>query len=150
MDRALLESLIDLMADQPIVELEYEKGDLRIRLAKAAGLASAAAEQGGLQRRSPAEVASATSPHASAPAPAATIAAGLFGVFYLAPSPGAAPYVEEGDVVEEGQVLAMLEAMKMLNAVEAARRCRIGKILRRDGDSVQTGEPLFEVEYLDA
>jgi oxaloacetate decarboxylase alpha subunit len=75
-----------------------------------------------------------------------TINAPMVGTFYRAPSPEAAPYVAEGDVVEEGQVLCIIEAMKLMNEIQAEKKVKILKVLVDDGQPVEYGQPLFEVE----
>ncbi|HEY8479108.1 MAG TPA: biotin/lipoyl-containing protein [Spirillospora sp.] len=67
------------------------------------------------------------------------------GVFYRAPEPGAPPFVEEGDTVEPGRQVAIVEAMKLMLPVEAARRGRVGTILKRNGETVEYGERLIEL-----
>ncbi|MGW5053095.1 acetyl-CoA carboxylase biotin carboxyl carrier protein [Actinokineospora sp. NPDC004072] len=70
----------------------------------------------------------------------------LVGVFYRAPGPGKAPYVEVGDRVETGQQVAIVEAMKMLNEVVADRPGVIGAVYPADGDVVEFGQPLFRID----
>ncbi|MFE0171381.1 acetyl-CoA carboxylase biotin carboxyl carrier protein [Streptomyces sp. NPDC059002] len=65
------------------------------------------------------------------------------GVFYLAPSPEAQPFVGAGDVVEPGQQVGIIEAMKLMIPVEADRSCRIVEVLKKNGEPVEYGEPLF-------
>ncbi len=86
-----------------------------------------------------AEVASATQ---------STIEAPMVGTFYRAPSPGADPYVREGDAVKEGQVLCIIEAMKLMNEIEAKSDGRIVQILVENGMPVEYGQPLFIIEPL--
>lgn len=68
------------------------------------------------------------------------------GVFYRAPEPGAAPFVEVGDVVQPGVQVAIVEAMKLMIPVTAARAGRVAEVLKHDGDPVEYGEPLFALE----
>lgn len=88
----------------------------------------------------------------SEPAPAGTAPTGLdaitastVGVFYRAQSPGAAPFVKEGDQVVAGQQVAIIEAMKLMLPVEADRSGRIAEVLVKDGASVEFGQPLFRI-----
>ncbi|MGA8116842.1 MAG: biotin/lipoyl-containing protein, partial [Actinocatenispora sp.] len=75
--------------------------------------------------------------------PALTLTAPMVGVFYRAPSPGAAPFVAEGDVIAPGQQVGIVEAMKLMIPVEADRSARITQILVEDGDPVEFATPLF-------
>ncbi|MGX7827600.1 acetyl-CoA carboxylase biotin carboxyl carrier protein [Actinokineospora sp. 24-640] len=74
------------------------------------------------------------------------LTAPLVGVFYRAPGPGKAAYVEVGDRVETGQQVAIVEAMKMLNEVVADRPGVIGAVYPVDGDVVEYGQPLFRID----
>ncbi len=76
------------------------------------------------------------------------ISAPIVGTFYCAPEPGAAPYVEVGQVVEKGQMLCIIEAMKLMNEIEAEFRCRIVKVCKENGQAVEYGDCLFVVEKL--
>lgn len=68
------------------------------------------------------------------------------GTFYRAPSPGAPPFVEIGDIVQKGKTLCIVEAMKLMNEIEAEVSGKVVQILKKDGDSVEFGEPLFLIE----
>lgn len=68
------------------------------------------------------------------------------GTFYRAPSPGAQPFVEIGDLVQKGKTLCIVEAMKLMNEIEAEITGKVVQILKKDGDSVEFGEPLFLIE----
>lgn len=68
------------------------------------------------------------------------------GTFYRASSPGAQPFVEIGDLVQKGKTLCIVEAMKLMNEIEAEIAGKVVQILKRDGDSVEFGEPLFLIE----
>lgn len=91
-------------------------------------------------------------PTPAAPAPAGldTLAASTVGVFYRAQSPGAAPFVKEGDQVVAGQQVAIIEAMKLMLPVEADRPGRIAEVLVKDGASVEFGQPLFRIAQLES
>jgi acetyl-CoA carboxylase biotin carboxyl carrier protein len=92
-------------------------------------------------------VASATPDAPAAPAAAGDVlAASTVGVFYRAPSPGAPPFVKEGDQVTSGQQVGIIEAMKLMLPVEADRAGRITEVLVDDGTSVEFGQPLFRIE----
>lgn len=138
---ALLDRLVALLHDSGLREIEFEEGDIHIRLVKDG--------DGGIRSQ-----ASAAPVAAAAPDPAATadhaIVAGLTGTFYRAPSPDASPFVEIGDRVEEGETVGLLEAMKMLNPIEADRAGRVIQILAEDGALVTRGAPLIRLAPDDA
>ena len=70
----------------------------------------------------------------------------LVGTFYRAPSPGAPPFVEEGDIVSKGQVLCIIEALKVMNEIESDIDGKIAKILVKNGEPVEYGQELFYIE----
>ena len=72
----------------------------------------------------------------------------MVGTFYRAPSPGAPPFVTEGDVVKEGQVLCIVEVMKLMNEIEAKSAGRIVKVVAENGQPVEFGQPLFLMDPL--
>ena len=77
-----------------------------------------------------------------------TLNAPMVGTFYVAPSPTAKPFVNVGDIVRKGQTVAIIEAMKIMNEWEAEFDCRILKVLVDDGQPVEYGTPIFEVEKI--
>jgi acetyl-CoA carboxylase biotin carboxyl carrier protein len=94
---------------------------------------------------------SAAEPAASeAPSGADVLAASTVGVFYRSPSPGAAPFVKEGDQVVPGQQVAIIEAMKLMLPIEADRPGRIAEVLLKDGSSVEFGQPLFRIVQIES
>lgn len=74
------------------------------------------------------------------------VRAPLVGTFYRSPQPGAAPFVEVGDVVEEGRQVAIIEAMKLMNPITVDRAGRVVEVLVRDGEPVEYDQPLLVLE----
>lgn len=138
---ALLDRLVALLHNSGLREIEFEEGDIHIRLVKDG--------DGGIRPQASAPVAAAA-PDPAATAADHTIVAGLTGTFYRAPSPDAPPFVEIGDRVEEGETVGLLEAMKMLNPIEADRAGRVTEILADDGALVTRGAPLIRLAPDDA
>lgn len=81
-------------------------------------------------------------------APKDSINSPMVGTFYIAPSPGAAPFIKAGQSVRKGDVIGIIEAMKIMNEIEAEFDCKINEILVADGQPVEFGMPLFTVEKL--
>lgn len=73
----------------------------------------------------------------------------MIGTFYAAPSPGEPPFVEEGDEVEVGQVIGIIEAMKIMNEITSEHAGIIHRILVRNAQAVEYGQPLFEIRPID-
>jgi acetyl-CoA carboxylase biotin carboxyl carrier protein len=143
-DAELVRQLASLLDETGLTEIEYSVGERRIRVARggapttlavaapapAALLASAAA--------APAAVAHADHPGA--------VKSPMVGTAYLAPQPGAAPFVKPGDPVTEGQVILIIEAMKVMNQIRSPRAGRVAEILVADGSPVEFGEALMILE----
>jgi acetyl-CoA carboxylase biotin carboxyl carrier protein len=142
-DVRLVRDLADVLNDTGLTEIEVERGDLRIRVAKTitAAVASAAI---------PATVVA--PPTAAAPAPASAavpakapgdaVKSPMVGTVYLQSQPGAPPFVRVGDRVSQGQTLLLVEAMKTMNPIAAPRDGLLLELLVADGQPVEYGEPL--------
>jgi len=154
MDLRKLKTLIDLVSESGISELEVTEGEGKVRIVKnappvyvqqsasyAPPLAAAAPAMGaGALEQAP----------AAAAAPAAVvqghvITSPMVGTFYRSPSPGAEPFVQVGDTVKEGQTLCIIEAMKLLNEIESDKAGVVKEILIENGQAVEYGQPLFVI-----
>jgi acetyl-CoA carboxylase biotin carboxyl carrier protein len=150
MDLRKLKTLIDLVSESNVSELEITEAEGKVRIVKGSGAV----------QPPPAPVAGAAvalpgSPAAavpSAPAPAvAEVPAGhivkspMVGTFYRSASPGAKPFVEIGSQVKEGETVCIIEAMKILNEIETDKGGTITQILCENGQAVEYGQPLFVV-----
>lgn len=151
MDIRKVKKLIELLEESNIAELEIHEGEESVRISRHGSGAVIAA---------PAPVAAAAPIAPPAPAAPAIEAAAseeaeisghkvtspMVGSFYRAPSPGAAPFVEEGQSVKEGDTLCIIEAMKLLNQIEADKAGTIKAILVENGEPVEYGQALFVIE----
>ncbi|MBU3693983.1 MAG: acetyl-CoA carboxylase biotin carboxyl carrier protein [Rhodocyclaceae bacterium] len=156
MDLRKLKTLIDLVQDSGIAELEIKEGEetvriIRVQQGAAAPVAAAAVTQAVAVPQPPAAApALAAAPPAAAAAPAAPaghqVKSPMVGTFYRSASPGGTPFVEIGQTVKEGDPLCIIEAMKLLNEIDADRSGVIKAILVDNGDPVEFGEPLFVIE----
>ncbi|MGH6622472.1 MAG: acetyl-CoA carboxylase biotin carboxyl carrier protein [Burkholderiaceae bacterium] len=150
MDLRKLKTLIDLVADSGIAELEVTEGEDKVRIAKFSP-APIAAPVAVVATTSVAPAGTAAAP-VTAPAAAAEELTGhvvkspMVGTFYRSPSPGAASFVEVGSTVKTGQALCIIEAMKLLNEIEAEVAGTIKQILVENGQPVEYGQPLFVIE----
>ena len=150
MDLRKLKTLIDLVSESNISELEIAEADGKVRIVKAAGAA-------------PAPVAAAQTIVHSIPAPTAQVPAAkpeaeeeveqghivkspMVGTFYRSASPGAPAFVDVGSVVKAGEAVCIIEAMKIMNEIEADSAGTIRKILCENGQAVEFGQPLFVIE----
>ena len=140
-DARLVRRLAAILNDTGLTEIEVERGDLRIKVARSAvGAVSPA-----VYAATPAPVVSAPTA-ATAPAPTDyegdVVKSPMVGTVYLQPEPGTPPFVRVGDSVAEGQTLLIVEAMKTMNPIPAPRAGRILEMLVADGQPVEFGEPL--------
>jgi acetyl-CoA carboxylase biotin carboxyl carrier protein len=152
MDLRKLKTLIDLVAESGISELEVTEGEGKVRIVKAppqiiaAPVAAPVAAPAAVQPAAPAPAAAAPAIEAAPAAPSGhTVNSPMVGTFYRAPSPGAAPFVNVGDTVREGQTICIIEAMKLLNEIEADKSGVIKELLVENGAAVEYGQPLFVI-----
>ena len=160
MDLRKLKTLIDLVSESNVSELEITEADGKVRIVKAGNspvvMMQAAPQAAPMAAVAPAAaaVAEAAAIHnaSAAPAPAAAVETGhvvnspMVGTFYRASSPGAKAFAEVGDTVKAGQAVCIIEAMKIMNEIEADRDGVISKILVENGKPVEYGQPLFTIE----
>ena len=156
MDLRKLKTLIDLVSESGISELEVTEGEGKVRIVKnAAPVYMQAPQQYAPQVQAPigqphfAGAGEAGAPAAATPAAAAqqghVVTSPMVGSFYRAPSPGADPFIQVGDTVKEGQTLCIIEAMKLLNEIEADKAGVVKEILVENGQAVEYGQPLFVI-----
>jgi len=150
MDLRKLKTLIDLVAESGIAELEITEGEGKVRIVKFSQTLQPVAYHMPEAVAAAAPAAAAAAP-AAAPAEAAPVPQGhvvkapMVGTFYRAPNPGAAPFVDVGQTVKEGDPLCIIEAMKLLNEIEADKSGVIKEILVENGEPVEYGQPLFVI-----
>ena len=146
-NKDLIRDLAEILNDTNLSDIEIEQGDLRIRVSRQ------------LNAGAPVQTVFAPSPAApaapAAPAPAESakedltknaVTSPMVGTAYLAPAPGARPFVEVGQKVSEGQTLIIIEAMKTMNQISSPRAGTVKAILVEDAQPVEFGEPLVVVE----
>lgn len=151
MDLRKLKTLIDLVSESGVAELEITEGEDRVRIVNRNGAASVQVHQP-VTVAQPMPVPVPAPEVAPAPAPTAPQQTGtpltspMVGTFYRAPSPGADPFVKVGDTVKKGQVVCIIEAMKLLNEVEADMDGTVKEVCVENGQPVEFGQSLFIIE----
>jgi acetyl-CoA carboxylase biotin carboxyl carrier protein len=150
MDLRKLKTLIDLVSESNISELEITETEGKVRIVKGGLAAPVQYVQTAVAPPMPvmasAPAAPAVAPPA-APAPAGhAVKSPMVGTFYRSPSPGASAFIEVGSQVKEGDTLCIIEAMKILNEIEADKTGTITQILGENGQAVEYGQPLFIIE----
>lgn len=151
MDLRKLKTLIDLVSESGVAELEITEGEDRVRIVNRNGAAPVQVHQP-VTVAQPIPVPVPAPEVAPAPAPTAPQQTGtpltspMVGTFYRAPSPGADPFVKVGDTVKKGQVVCIIEAMKLLNEVEADMDGTVKEVCVENGQPVEFGQSLFIIE----
>lgn len=157
MDQQQIKALIDALVASDLSELEYSHNGETLRLVKQSALAAASRSGGGDAARFPAVAPASSSIPSSAAASATTavpatarsasspveLAAPLYGVVHLRPSPDEAPFVTVGQAVKAGQTLCVIEAMKVFNEVRVEHDVTVQEALVTSGQEVEAGQSLF-------
>ena len=155
MDMRKLKTLVDLVSESNISELEITEAEGKVRIVKGGYgvpttmMMPAAAPM--MMQAAP-QHAAAPAAEAAPAVEAAPVQTGhvvkspMVGTFYRSASPGAEPFAEVGTVVKEGQAICIIEAMKIMNEIEADKAGTVKQILCENGQAVEFGQPLFIIE----
>ena len=164
MDLRKLKTLIDLVSDSNVTELEITEAEGKVRIVKGASASGIpiSTQQVMVPASAPLVAAPALAPTAAEIADAAAVTAAavaaealaaghsvkspMVGTFYRSSSPGAAPFVQVGDTVKEGQTLCIIEAMKILNEIESDKAGTVKQVLCENGQAVEYGQALYTIE----
>ena len=149
MDLRKLKTLIDLVSDSNVSELEITEAEGKVRIVKSSGAPLVMQQPAVAMVAAPVAAPPAAAPVTEA-APALdtrhAVKSPMVGTFYRSASPGAKAFVEVGDVVKEGDTICIIEAMKILNEIEADKSGTISKTLCENGQAVEYGQPLFLID----
>jgi acetyl-CoA carboxylase biotin carboxyl carrier protein len=157
MDLRKLKTLIDLVSESNVSELEITEAEGKVRIVKSAP-AAAVAQVMAVAPAAPVSLApvqpaadtlAALAAAAAAPAAEPTghiVKSPMVGTFYRSSSPGAKAFAEVGQSIKEGETICIVEAMKILNEIEADKSGTITQILVENGQAVEYGQPLFVIE----
>jgi acetyl-CoA carboxylase biotin carboxyl carrier protein len=153
MDLRKLKTLIDLVSESNISELEITEADGKVRIVKAdPALVAQPVHYAPAPQAMAMPVAAAAAASAPVAAPAEPVVTGhvvkspMVGTFYLSSSPGSKPFVEVGTVVKEGDPICIIEAMKIMNEIEADKSGTVTQIICENGQAVEFGQPLLVIE----
>jgi acetyl-CoA carboxylase biotin carboxyl carrier protein len=148
MDLRKLKTLIDLVSESNVSELEITEAEGKIRIVKGTG-AVVQHYAAPVAMMAPVPVAAPSAEPVVAPAPEDTrhvVKSPMVGTFYRSASPGAKVFVEVGDSIKVGETVCIIEAMKILNEIEADKSGTVKQILCENGQAVEYGQPLFVIE----
>ena len=152
MDLRKLKTLIDLVSDSNISELEITEADGKVRIVKSEPVAAAPLAyapqpvMAAAPVAAPAVSVAPVEPAAVPVDPGHAVKSPMVGTFYLSASPGSKAFVEVGAQIKEGEPICIIEAMKIMNEIEADSSGTVTRILCEDGQAVEFGQPLFIIE----
>lgn len=152
MDLRKLKTLIDLVSESNVSELEITEAEGKVRIVKGGGAmvqhyVPVGQALAGSPATSPAMVTDVAPVQAAAPVETGhTVKSPMVGTFYRSATPGAKSFVEVGDAVKEGDTLCIIEAMKILNEIESDKTGTVRRILSDNGQAVEYGQPLFIID----
>lgn len=152
MDLRKLKTLIDLVSDSNVSELEITEAEGKVRIVKGGGAmvyqaAAPAMVAAPVVDVAPAAAAAVVAAPAAPAAPAGhVVKSPMVGTFYRSSSPGAKSFVEVGSQVKEGDTICIIEAMKILNEIEADKAGTVVQMLCENGQAVEYGQPLYVIE----
>jgi acetyl-CoA carboxylase biotin carboxyl carrier protein len=150
MDLRKIKTLIDLVQQSGIAELEITEGEEKVRISRTGNNGpfmqpmAPTSQAYALDSSNP--VAPAVAAAVPPEPPGHTLKSPMVGTFYRSPSPGTPPFVEIGQTVAKGQTLCIIEAMKLLNEIESDAAGVVKAILTENGQPVEYGQPLFKIE----
>lgn len=146
----LVRSLAEVIKETGLTEIEYGEGDWHVRVSKApapiAAVAAGPQAVGPMAAGSAGGGADAASQGEQLANHPGVVVSPMVGIAYTLPEPGAAPFVQVGDVVKAGDTLLLIEAMKVFNPIKASRPGTVTRILATNGSPVEFGEPLMIIE----
>jgi len=149
-DAKLVRELAGILKDTELTEIEVERGDLKIRVARMSSAAPAiyhaAAPAAAPAPAAPSAAAAPAAPEAPAADPKSdpgAVMSPMVGTAYLRPSPDASQFKKPGDAIKEGETILLIEAMKTFNPITAPKSGKLVKLLVEDAQPVEYGEPLF-------
>jgi len=143
-DVGLVRQLAELLDETSLTEIEVEQGDRKIRVARKAGQQAPQYFAPAPQAAAPAAAAPVAE---AAPAPAVNaVKSPMVGTVYLAPEPGAAPFISVGKAIKAGDTILIVEAMKVMNPITAATSGTVRAVLVENGQPVEYDQPLVVIE----
>ncbi len=147
-----IKSIVELMNENDLTEIEVEREGVKLKIKKAAGeMLETGFRPVVTEYRAPAPAAvphpvESGSSASGAPSNLKLISSPMVGTFYRAPSPESPPFVDQGQIVEVGQVVCIVEAMKLMNEIKSEVRGKVVKIAVDNAEPVEFGQTLFEIE----
>lgn len=149
MDLRKLKTLIDLVSESNVSELEITEAEGKVRIVKGGGAMTQAYSMPVVAMPAPVPASMpvvAATPPVLEPETSHAVKSPMVGTFYRSATPGAKPFVEVGDTIKQGETLCIIEAMKILNEIESDKSGTVTKILCDNGQAVEYGQVLYLIE----
>ncbi len=131
-DKKIIEELVKLLKEYNLSEIEYGEGNTKVKVSRATSNSGIISIEQNKKKPNENNGTNVTSP--------------IVGTAYLAPEPGAKKFVEVGQKVKKGQTIMIVEAMKTMNHVPSTENGTVSKILVKDGEPVEFGQPLISIK----
>jgi acetyl-CoA carboxylase biotin carboxyl carrier protein len=149
MDLRKLKTLIDLVSESNIAELEITENEGKVRIVKSVAAPTMSPALSGMVAAplaaAPAPVAVEAAPVAAAPT-GNVVKSPMVGTYYASSTPGGKPFVEVGSQIKAGEALCIIEAMKIMNEIESDHTGTVTQVLVENGQAVEFGQPMFVIE----
>lgn len=145
-DEDLIRRLATLLEETELSEIEYEADGRRVRVVRREAQVVGWAPAAPAQPAAPGAAPMAGQAPAAEAIPTGAVTSPMVGTVFTAPEPGAPAFVKVGDSVKEGQTLLIIEAMKVMNPLSSPRAGKVVRVMVRDGQPVEFGEPLLVIE----
>ena len=145
-DEDLIRRLAALLEETGLSEIEYEADGRRVRVGRREAQVVGWAPAAPAQSVAPGAAPMAGQAPAAEAVPTGAVTSPMVGTVFTAPEPGAPAFVKVGDSVKEGQTLLIIEAMKVMNPLSSPRAGKVVRVMVRDGQPVEFGEPLLVIE----
>ena len=154
-DPGLVRELAEILRENDLSGIEVEADEVHIKLSRTANVVASSPQPAPVapvaQPVAPASSPAPQSPSSAsaaavAPAKGTTVPSPMVGTAYLSPTPGARPFVSEGETVNEGDTLLIIEAMKVMNQIPAPRAGKVTSIMCENGQPVEYDQPLMIIE----
>tara|TARA_B110000438_G_scaffold270033_1_gene286880 strand:- start:183 stop:599 length:417 start_codon:yes stop_codon:yes gene_type:complete len=135
-DKKIIQELTEYLKEFNLTEIEYAEGTTKVKVSKSTNNSIATIENI-IKKPSGTKTNDDSSPKVTSP---------IVGTAYLAPEPSAKKFIEEGQKIKKGQTIMIIEAMKTMNHVPSTRDGIVSKVLVKDGEPVEFGQPLISLK----
>ena len=132
-DKKIIEELVGYLKEFNLSEIEYAEGTTKVKVSRAMSNSSIVSTEVNKKKT----IVDSNGTNVTSP---------IVGTAYLAPEPGAKKFVEIGQKIKKGQTIMIVEAMKTMNHVPSTQDGTVSKILVKDGEPVEFGQPLISVK----